>query len=392
MALYPSRLLTATRIHNGHSWLPDSSCIEVSADGTIIAVHPTDPSGGSAEYFEGTFCPGFVNVHCHLELSHLKGMVPEGTGLIPFLQAILTQRNNFTDEQKKAARLEAYQELVNNGVVAVGDIANSDETLDLRLLSGLHMHTFVECIGFTEAFAQARLDYSMGVLNSFTAQYNNVAMLRQSVIPHAPYSVSAPLFHLINEAMPGSLISIHNQESSAEDEYYRSKTGHVCDLLSGLGINDEFFLPTGKSSLQSYLPYFSQDHPLILVHNTYTSAADITLAESRNGQVFWCLCPNANQYIELALPDVALLQSNVKNICIGTDSLASNYQLSVLRELQTLKRHFPFLEWEELLRWGTLNGARALQMDQLTGSFGTGKRPGILHLTDLDSGNVARII
>jgi cytosine/adenosine deaminase-related metal-dependent hydrolase len=254
------------------------------------------------------------------------------------------------------------------------------------------MHTFVECIGFTEAFAQARLDYSVGVLNEFTKQRNEYVNLNQSIIPHAPYSVSGPLFKLINEHAPQSLISIHNQESPSEDEYYLFKTGDVKKLLSRLGVNDDFFQPTGKSSLQSYLPYFSADHPLILVHNTCTSVSDISFAQKGGRKIFWCLCPNANQYIEQALPDVALLRAQAKNICIGTDSLASNHELSVLGELQTLKRHFPFLEWEELLRWGTLNGAEALQMNEAIGSFETGKKPGIIQLKNLEEGTAQRII
>lgn len=315
----------------------------------------------------------------------MKGIVSEHTGLIPFLQAIPTRRNNFSEEQKKVARHEAYHELINNGVVAVGDIANSAETLDVRWLGALHMHTFVECIGFSEQFARARLDYSLGVLAVFGAQESNEHILRQSVIPHAPYSVSAALFRLINEVAPGSLISIHNQESRAEDEFYQLKTGQVLDLLAGLGIDPGFFVPSGKSSLQTYLPAFSPSHPMLLVHNTYTPEADVLYAEGAFPQLSWCLCPNANLYIENELPDVPMLRKHTRNICIGTDSLASNHRLSVFHELCTLKANFPELEWEELIRWGTLNGAKALQLDTITGSLETGKKPGLVLLSALDA-------
>src|ERR1043165_6558773 len=100
-------------------------------------------------------------------------------------------------------------------------------------------------------------------------------------------------------------------------------------------------------------------HPLILVHNTFTGEEDIRRALSRAIEPYWCLCPNANLYIEGRLPDVSLLASKTSQICIGTDSLASNYELSVFSELLILKLYFPRLSWEELLRWGTLNGARA---------------------------------
>ena len=73
------------------------------------------------------------------------------------------------------------------------------------------------------------------------------------------------------------------------------------------------------------------------------------------------------------------------SICVGTDSLASNHELSVLGELQTLHQHFPQLEWGTLLQWGTLNGAKALQMDAQIGSIAVGKKPGLLHIKDLSA-------
>lgn len=387
-----NRLLNADRIHDGNGWLPEGAVVEVKTDGTIAGIHDTTIAGVT-EHFTGILVPGFINAHCHLELSHMKGIVPERTGLIPFLQAIPAQRNKFSEEQKKAARQAAYQELIDHGTVAVGDIANSPETLDIRAQGLLHMHTFVECIGFSEQFAQARLNYSLEVLAVFNAQEAKDNVLRQSVIPHAPYSVSAALFRLINEAAPDSLISIHNQESPAEDEFYQLKTGKVLDLLAGLGIDAGFFTPSGKSSLQTYLPAFSPSHPMLLVHNTYTPQADVLYAESIFQRLSWCLCPNANLYIEHTLPDVPMLQRHTGNICIGTDSLASNHRLSVFDELCTLKTNFPGLEWEELIRWGTLNGAKALQLDTITGSLETGKKPGLVLLSALDrTATVRRVL
>jgi cytosine/adenosine deaminase-related metal-dependent hydrolase len=277
-----------------------------------------------------------------------------------------------------------------NGVVAIGDIANTTDTLDLRALGQMHVHTFVESIGFTDSGAAARLLYSEEIRAAFSAQNVDSVVLRQSIVPHAPYSVSPALFKLINEVEADSLISIHNQEGKAEDEYYRSKTGDVRNLLDGFGIDDSFFEATGKSSLQSYLPLLDERHPLLMVHNTCTTAEDIAIAGRRVKQPFWCLCPNANLYIEGRLPDVTMIAKHTDNICIGTDSLASNTQLSIMGELQVLNEAFPELGWERLLRWATSGGAKALQMDDIVGSFTEGTKPGVLQLS-LESGNVSRI-
>ncbi|MBL7719263.1 MAG: amidohydrolase family protein, partial [Flavipsychrobacter sp.] len=216
---------------------------------------------------------------------------------------------------------------------------------------------------------------------AFEAQQAGGKLLRQSIVPHAPYSVSPSLFRLISEHKPQSLITIHNQESEAEDQFYRNKEGAVNDLLSVLNISTGSFRPSGKSSLQTYTPYFQKDHSFIYVHNTYTANEDARFAHRHFAQTWWCLCPNANLYIEGRLPDIPMLMSEQRNICIGTDSLASNHQLSILSELQTINNHYPEIGWETLLRWATSNGAKALRMNDIIGTLTPGTEPGIIHLT-----------
>lgn len=384
-------LLTAPQIHDGYTFLPAGSVLETDDAGTILAVHK-EPVNGDVIRHQGILCPGFVNAHCHLELSHLKGMIPEHTGLIPFLKKIPTYRNTFTDEQIKAARHEAHKELLRNGIVAVGDISNVTDTLDIRALSKLHFHTFVECIGFTEQHARQRFEAALSIYNSFAAQESAGKILRQTVVPHAPYSVSKAVFELMDKHQPQALISIHNQESPDEDEYYRYKTGVVRELLAGFGIDDSFFQASGKSSLQTYTEWFSPQHPMLFVHNTCTTEEDLLIAMNRFDKTFWCLCPNANLYIENKLPDVPMLMRRNAHICIGTDSLSSNHQLCILSELSTLKKHFD-LDWEILLRWGTSNGAQALNMQERIGTFEPGKQPGIVNIVNLNTEpGVQRII
>jgi cytosine/adenosine deaminase-related metal-dependent hydrolase len=275
--------------------------------------------------------------------------------------------------------------MLRNGVVAVGDIANTDDTKDLRALGKMHFHTFVEALGFADSGAERSMGYAAATYASFAEQNNNITPLQQSIVPHAPYSVSQSLFRLISEHSPATVISIHNQESEEENKYYYNKSGLVNDLLQSLKIDDSSFVATGKPSLASYLPLISARHRLILVHNTYSNAQDVAFAMEYSDNVHWCLCPNANLYIENRLPDIDMLVKAGVNICVGTDSLASNYELNVLGELLTIKKHYPTLSWETLLGWGTKNGAAALQLTDLVGAIEVGKKPGILQLTHLDS-------
>ena len=376
--------ITADKIHDGRDWLPEGTAIEIDDKGTIVGLHSNVPG---AQRFDGVLCPGFVNVHCHLELSHLKGLIPERAGLVSFLQQVMSLRPEFSDPaQRVTSRRAEFEQMCANGIVAVGDISNTNATIDLRAEDRIHFHSFVEALGFHPS-PQPQFAASVQVYEGFTQQAGERKLLRQSIVPHAPYSVSDALFRMIDGHDSRSLISIHNQESPYEDEYYRSKTGGMQVLLHSVGIRDDFFVPPGTSSLSAYLPWLSASHPFIFVHNTFTPKADIAFAQATLEKVYWCLCPNANLYIEDTLPDVNEFIAENATICIGTDSLASNHQLCILSELHTLRKHFPRLEWKQLLQWGTYNGAKALQMDELIGTIGPGKQPGILQLQHLDDGD-----
>jgi aminodeoxyfutalosine deaminase len=371
-------LLSADKIHDGQQWLAPGSVLEIDEQsGNIIAIHPHLPNENIL-HFEGMICPGFINAHCHAELSHMKGAIAEHTGLTGFLQQVMHKRNDYSDAQKETARNEAVQEMYDNGIVAVGDIANTIDTLSLREKGLLHWYTFVESIGFNPARAQSSFDYACKIWSEFAAQKTHDKLLQQSIVAHAPYSVSSDLFALIAAHQPERSMSVHNQESAAENEYYQSKTGAFVNFLKGIGIDDSTFSASSKSSLQTYAYWILEEKPLILVHNSFSIKSDIEFAIERFKQLYWCLCPNANLYIENQLPDIPLLMSCKAQICIGTDSLASNHQLSILAELLSINRQFPEIGWEQLLRWATWNGACALQMQQEIGRIEAHKRPGIL--------------
>lgn len=376
-------LFTATKIHDGYGWLPEGTTVELNTDGTVIGVHDQRIEG--ATHFDGVLAPGFVNVHCHLELSHMKGVANERTGLIPFLRNIPQHRDTFSEEQKREARHRAFDEMLANGIVAVGDIANTTDTLDLRAQGKIHFQTFIEALGFNEAGAHRALGYAEATFNAFAKQQSTNKIVRQSIVPHAPYSVSSTLFKLIDGHQPNSVISIHNQESEEENKFYMRKEGKVRELLAQLGIDDGHFTPTGKPSLESYMQWLSPNRSYVLVHNTYSDSYDIECARTYAGETHWCLCPNANLYIEGRLPDINNFISEGVNICIGTDSLASNHVLSVLSELTTIKEHYPQISWETLLHWGTVNGAKALQMNDLVGTLRPGMKPGLILLSGLDT-------
>lgn len=355
-------------------------------DGTVIdLVEKADDFGEEAgvEFYSGILVPGFVNAHCHLELSHLHQKIDEKTGIGGFIGQINRLRNATEPEMQHVMQL-ADRRMYAAGTAAVGDISNTMLSLSVKLKSHMQYHTFVETFGFHPSRADRAFNIAETVKNEFRNQ-----QLPASIVPHSPYSVSEPLFRKIEtEARKEKgILSIHNQESEGETEFYRECTGPIADHLQyNLGLDISHWQSRTLSSLQSILEYVPVENHLLLVHNTFSRQEDLQtlLSDRRKENTFLVLCPNSNLYIENTLPPVEMFRKTELNICLGTDSLASNHQLSVLEEMITIQENFPNVALEELISWACLNGALALQMEDKLGSFERGKKPGVNLIAALD--------
>ncbi len=381
--------------------LPQGNVLITNASGVVKEIIALKDAGDDIEFFDGLLCPGFVNAHCHLELSHLKGLIPEKTGLVDFVFKIITERH-FAEEQILAAIETAENEMLQNGIVAVGDICNNTLTIMQKKKQRLLYHNFIEVSGFVPATAHERFERAKAILSEYQSEEKNVqhSMFNiqcSTLSPHAPYSVSPKLFELINSATANNILTIHNQETEAEEDFIKNKTGDFLRLYQKMGIDISFFTPTGKSSLQSWYPHLNKNQSTILVHNVTTKKEDIEfikLSPKKSGQatinhqlstIFFCLCPNANLYITNSLPNVNMLMEKDCNIVIGTDSLASNHQLNILEEIKTLHKNFSDIKLETMLQWATINGAKALQMENVLGSFEKNKKPGVVLIEGIEN-------
>ncbi len=359
----------------------DDQVLTTKEDGTIEAILPVSEAGDDIQQFEGILCPGFVNAHCHLELSHMKGMIPAHTGLQEFVKQIVALRQ-VEPEVIQEAIVSTETEMIANGIVAVGDISNTLDTLSQKAKHHLAYYSFVELYDLDPTRAADKILAGLEIQKQF--QENCV---RASLVPHAPYSVTNNLWHLLSAHFGIHTISMHNQETTDENDFFKTKSGSFLGMYERTKVNLDFFKATGLSSLQSVLPIFKNAHHGILVHNSYTSAEDIQAVHAAMDNAFWCLCPNANQYIEQTMPPIELLRSEKANIVIGTDSYASNWSLNILDELKTIQEHQPKIPLEEMLQWATINGAQALQMDKHLGSFEKGKKPGVVLIKGVDAFN-----
>lgn len=338
---------------------------------------PNDFSSVDIQHYPGIILPGFVNAHCHLELSHMKGIPKTGTGLIPFITDVVKLRD-FDQEVIDAAISEMDNLMYASGIQAVGDISNKPDTARTKSASPIAYYTFVEMFDFLQtALTETTIKNYKNVYDSQSEEGLN----KKSFVPHAPYSVSKELFAFINDANPYDVsISIHNQETPDEHYLFQTGKGRFPEFYKGFGFDMKGFLPSNKVSVYYALEHMQPKARNLFVHNTLTSEEDVKAVHSWSRNTYWVSCPNANLYIENRLPHYQYFLNQDAKICLGTDSIMSNWQLDIWEEIKTIKKFQSYIDLEQAIRWATLNGAEALGYEDVFGSIEVDKTPGLVHI------------
>ena len=374
------KIISADYIHTGKGDILTNTAVVLDQAGRITDIQDLENfDTDQVEKLDGSIIPGLVNTHCHLELSHMKGKVATGTGLIPFISNVVSFRDMPQEEILQAIQ-DADEYMYDNGIVAVGDISNKADTKEQKEKSKIAYYTFVEMFDFLQD------DWAETEFNKYHQVYIDQARSgnnKVSCVPHAPYTVSPSLFNKINETNKGAVtVSIHNQETPPENELFETGEGQFQNFYKGFNIPLTAFKANGKPSIHYALANMDPKQRTLFVHNTLTTKADIEAATSWSDQVYWATCPNANLYIENRLPNYQHFIDLKARLTIGTDSLTSNWQLSVWEEMKTISRFQSYVDFPTLLKWATINGAEALGMDTELGSIEIGKTPG-LNLVEL---------
>src|SRR5579872_893717 len=219
------RKFKADYLFDGTKLLGPDTVLITNDEGIVQDVVPDAAAGEDVACYPGLLSPGFVNCHCHLELSHLKGVIPEGTGLVDFLSMVIWQRA--ADPDRVLDGIAAgEEEMLGNGIVAVGDICNTTDSLGGKKAGRLAYHNFVETIGFIDMMAAERFAASLEVYKAFENRFPRT----NSIVPHAPYSVSPALLHMSADFPGNRLLSIHCQESEVENEFLKTGKGDLLRL------------------------------------------------------------------------------------------------------------------------------------------------------------------
>jgi cytosine/adenosine deaminase-related metal-dependent hydrolase len=341
----------------------------------IVAVGEYD-GHAAADLGAVAILPGLVNAHTHLELSWMRGLVPQSTSTsasMPAWAAQLIRLRAAEDaDTARQAIVEAIRYVRASGTCLVGDVTNTLATFEPLLDSELSAAIFRELIGFAAPDPEAAVAAASGPIADLTP----IAWLRPSIVPHAPYSVSPALMQAIARWNAGKPLSIHLGESAQEIEFLRDGTGEWRQLLERLGAwNPSWQVPAcGPVEYLDRLGMVNRD--LIAVHGVQFTDADLSRLEA--GRATLVTCPRSNRWTGAGVPPIDRFYGSGVLIAVGTDSLASVDDLNLFAELAEVRRLAPGVPAARILHSATLAGARALGFAEELGSIEPGKRAQLL--------------
>ena len=352
-----------------------------AADGRIVAVGECGPDD---EVLSGAIVPGFVNSHCHIELSHLHGKFRKGTGMAGFIDQINALRDWAGADVKARLTQEWMDKMWKDGVSAMSDISNDDSSFKVKSSHKLYTRTFLEVFGSEPEMCE-------GVMADVTAlkAAADAEGIDAAPTPHSCYTMSPQLLSASSAAgLESGYLSYHSQESQEEEDLLISGSGAMYENRKRSGMSTPPV--TGESSLKYFIDRLAAAKPapydehILLVHNVCLKQDDIDAAKKVMNNVYWAICPLSNIFIHNALPPVPLMRRNGLAITVGTDSLSSNDDLDMVKELVCIRQNFSEIPMNEILVWTCLNGARFLSKEKALGSLTPGKTPGIVFVSNVD--------
>ena len=356
----------------------DRGCIT-----SIIDTGGDPPELSKTEFYNGIIIPGFVNCHCHLELSGMHKHADAHTGLGEFIRNLREKRQQVSAENKKSIA-DADRMMYESGISACGDICNSSLSFEIKEKSPIQYINFLEVYGIDPSKAGKRIREVLE-LKEEAGKYT----MASYIVPHSFYSMSATLMKKLRElTSDNEITTVHYKESEQEERLLKHAGGELVESYRAMGIDPAMLHDRIPDHITGIREYITGRGNLILVHNTFSSEEDFQAAAER-GNCFFCLCPRSNLYIENTLPPVNEITNSGSAIVIGTDSLASNTSLNMLEEMKVISDNYPGIPLHEIVAWGTINGARALKIESEYGSIETGKTPGLVLIDNVDLENLS---
>ncbi len=369
--------VTTPPVADGAVAVSDGLITAVGSAHDIIAAHPS----ATITRWSGLLIPGLVNAHTHLQYTSFAAV-----GAKPF-EDYTAWSVRFVEEYDQRGNddwtipyLAGVEQMVANGITAIGDIVTDFECRDILHELGIPGVAYLELIGIDLE------DWEGGVgehLRHAVAQGKRSTTNHVGISPHAPYSIDAPVLTKMAELARelDVRLHIHVAESDGEDELYRTGTGSLAERLKVVATRRVAVLEDGGAGLGTgaYVQSLDVLGPTChIAHGVYLGAEGRSIMADEGTLV--ALCPRSNHIVGVAHPPVADFLREHVPFAIGTDSLGSSPSLDLLDDVAELRRlaladGFDEADLDDrLLRAATLNGARALGLDAVLGSLDVGKR------------------
>jgi len=313
---------------------------------------------------EVTLAPGLVNPHCHLKLAKLAGKTTSKEGFVPWLQSMLRQNYREIDADSLSSSVaEAKAE----GLCCIADTLMIE---DIDIIDTVLNENDIYHLLLCEAFGFSQVDNHPD--NIAHSQNESCRIIGSA---HALYSTRAKIIQQVktDNSRHGQVFSIHLAEHDDEVGMLMGLRTDYYKLLEKFNMIGPFFAAPNKSPV-AYADFLGLlDADTLAVHCVKLSDKDITLLKESGTNI--CLCPRSNEYIGVGRGPWEKLLATGLNISLGTDSIASNYDLSLYNELtyfvDNLDYHLPLAKALSLI---TANPAKALKVDNIFGTIEAGKR------------------
>lgn len=312
--------------------------------------------------------PGFVNAHCHLELSFLKGKLAPGMRFTDWIAEVVRRRAKASPARVNSAVRNAITRMVRSGTTCVGDVTGSGAVTPRILSSGLRAVIFHEAIGFDPKKAGVRLKEMVDAVE----RARGSEIVTHGVSPHAVYSVSGGLMRAVADyaAVRGKPLAIHLAETPEEAVFSKKGTGPFRDLLTRLKVK----VPGGhpRKKPVKAVEETGALEGAALIHLNHPERGDLARVKKAGACVV--VCPNSNRWFGRSVESHPLRDLMEKSIpvALGTDSLASNLDLDMAGEMTAALEDFPFLAPGDVFHMATAGGAAALKLPEGCGTLHPG--------------------
>jgi aminodeoxyfutalosine deaminase len=328
-------------------------------------------SGEVVDLGEQALLPGLINAHCHLDYTCLRWKIPPPKSFADWIRAINAEKAKLSKRDFLASINQGFAEARRFGTTTIGNLTAFPE-LVAKINEPIRTWWFAELIDVREPNrARDIVDLSVESLESKE---------NWGLAPHTPFTASADLYRHCEEIARAKniLLTTHLAESREEMSMFRDGSGPLYEFMKGIG------RPMDDCGHETPLALFLGRRALpgrwIVAHLNELAGTDFDLLAKSAGKFHVVHSPRSHGYFAHSRFPFEKLRAFGFNICLGTDSLASNEDLSLLAEMRAFQKNEPRTSPEEILSMVTVNPARALRREDALGKIHPGFRADFISL------------